>query len=504
MSTPPAHPKKKTADESQPSGVFARASAAYRWGTEFFTEAIWEPRLQDLPVRQAWGYQTARVVQSTLKAVFFADTLQVRAAALTYFTVLSLVPLLAFVFALLKGFGAYEALVEQTLRPYLLNLLSGNDSLKTAVDRILGFVEQTGVTSLGFIGLIALLYAATRLLRNIELALNDIWSVHNGREAVQQLRDYLAIIVVTPICMLAGAGLTTAGQAFAIVQAAGKTLGISELLDQLISFLGPLFVLFLGLLFLYKVMPYTRVRFLSAVTGAAVGAVLWYAVLIVHVRFQIGVAKYNALYSSFGALPLFLAWLQISWLVVLAGAQIAASHQNSAGLAHRKRLAHTDAALKESVCLAALLRIGHAFVACERPVGRCALSEELDIPEPLLAELLERLVRARLLVTTGDPSDPSYVLARPPHSIHVKDALDALRHDQEAPVDALLRDTSLAKKGAQIWQQLDQAVATSSVNRTLHDVLNEDEHWDGQPRAQPTPTADEATPTPRRNPSPAQ
>ena len=488
--------------EKSPHGIVDRTIGLYRRSTDFFRQTIWEQRIEDMPTGKAWAYKTARVAQCTLQAVFFGDTLQVRAAALTYFTVLSLVPLLAFAFALLKGFGAYKVLVQETLRPYLRNFLAGNESLQTAVDQILGFVENTGVTSLGFIGLITLLYAATRLLRNIELALNEIWSVHTGREAVQQLRDYLAIIVVTPICMMAGAGLTTAGQAIEIVQAAGKTLGISELLDQLITLLGPLVVLFLGLLFLYTVMPYTRVRFVSGLTGAAVGAVLWYTVLIVHVRFQVGVANYNALYSSFGAIPIFLAWLQISWLVVLAGAQIAASHQNSTELSQRKRLANADPALKESISLAALLRIGRSFVACQRPVTRAALSDEFSVPEPLLTELLDQLIRAHLLVTTGLPNDPGYVLARPPHAIHMKDVLDALRRHQGAPTDAFVGRAPIGQKAALLWQELDQSLAGSSANRTLQDVLLDDEHTNARGDDQPTPG--DMVSTSRRDPVPAE
>lgn len=489
----------KSAEDTPASGVIGRVRGAYQRTSGFFTDAIWEPRLEDLPAGKAWVYKTARVVHGTVKSVFLGDTLQVRAAALTYFTVLSLVPLLAFAFALLKGFGAYEILVQQTLRPYLRDFLSGNESLQTAVDQILGFVENTGVTSLGFIGLITLLYAATRLLRNIELALNEIWAVRSARETVQQLRDYLAIIVVTPICMMAGAGLTTAGQAFKIVRAAGETLGISKLLDQLIGVAGPLVVLFLGLLFLYTVMPYTRVRFISAVAGAAVGAVLWYAVLIVHVRFQVGVANYNALYSSFGAIPIFLAWLQISWLVVLAGAQIASSHQNSSDVAQRKRLAHADAALKESISLAALLRIGRAFSACEPPVLRSVLSDELRVPEPLLAELLDKLILTHLLVPTGQPSDPSYVLARPPSAIHMKDVLDALRRNHDARGDAFLGHAELGARAAEIWRALDQAIARSEANQTLGDALQE-----GAAPDQNRPAADSSASAPQRNPSPAE
>lgn len=483
-------------------GVLDRTLGAYRGMVDFFRRKVWEQRIEDMPTAKAWAYKAARIIYCTLQALFFGDTLQVRAAALTYFTVLSLVPLLAFAFALLKGFGAYNVLVEETLRPYLHNFLEGNESLQTAVDQILGFVENTGVTSLGFIGLITLLYAATRLLRNIELALNEIWAVRTAREAIQQLRDYVAIIVVTPLCMMAGAGLTTAGQALEIIQAAGKTLGISELLDQLISLLGPLAVLFLGLLFLYTVMPYTRVRFLAAFTGAAVGAVLWYAVLIAHVRFQIGVAKYNALYSSFGAIPIFLAWLQISWLVVLAGAQIAASHQNSTELSQRKRLANADPALKESISLAALLRIGRAFIACQPPVLRSQLCEELSVPQPLLSELLDRLVRAQLLVTTGQPNDPGYVLVRPPSAIHMKDVLDALRRHQGEPADAFVSRAPIGQKAARLWQELDQTLAGSSANRTLQDVLLDDEPT--PPRGDEQTSPHDTVSSTRRDPVPAE
>ena len=499
MSTRPTKPAERaegTGESGESSrGVGARVARFYHRGADFFTEAIWEQPIEDLPTRKAWAYKTARVVYCTLRGLIFSDTLQVRAAALTYFTVLSLVPLLAFAFALLKGFGAYEVLVEETLRPYLHNFLEGNESLQTASDQILGFVENTGVTSLGFIGLIALLYAATRLLRNVELALNEIWSVRTAREAVQQLRDYLAIIVVTPICMMAGAGLTTAGQAFEILRAAGETLGISELLDQLIGVLGPLSVLFLGLLFLYMIMPYTKVRLLSAVTGAAVGAVLWYAVLILHVRFQVGVARFNALYSSFAAIPIFLAWLQISWLVVLAGAQVASAHQNSVGLAQRKRMANADSALKESISLAALLRIGRAFVRCDGAVSLGTLSDELAAPEPLLTELLERLVRAQLLIMSGEPSDPTYVLARPPELIKLKDVLDACRRHHGSPADALV-GRAIGAQAVRLWEKLDEATTASNANRTLQDVLSNDEPSTAQDRDQPT--EDGGGPTPHQ------
>lgn len=449
------------------------ARTAYQRITGFFGREIWEQRLDELPPRRAAAYSAARIAQRTFRGLFIDDALHVRAAALTYFTVLSLVPLLAFVFAILKGFGAYELLVAETIRPYVLELFSGNQALSQAFDRILSFVEQTGVASLGFVGLLMLLYAATRLLRNIEGALNELWDARTSRTPLEQLRDYVAIIAITPLCLMAAAALTTVGQALQVLRAAGETLGLSFLVDRALALLGPLLALFLGLLLLYRVMPCTGVRLRSAAIGAALGAVAWYLVLIVHVRFQIGVARFNALYSSFAAIPIFLAWLHVSWLVILLGAQVAATSQNGRALAQRTRLAGADQALRESICIAAMLRICASYVAGQPPVTSDEQSRELDIHEPLLTELLDRLVRAGLLLKVENASAPAHVPARPAEQIRLKDVLDALRRSPERAEDAD-PGARLGAVAERLWQRLDEALACSPANRTLRELVDEE------------------------------
>lgn len=456
------------------SDIAAKLRQAYRQTTHFFRHGIWHARLSDLPARRARLYSAARIVQCTVTSLIFGDTLHVRAAALTYFTVLSLVPLLAFVFALLKGFGAYEVLIRDTIRPYVLRTLEGNDALRTAFERIIGFVEETGVASLGFVGLLALLYAATRLLRNIEAALNEIFGARANRKPLQQLRDYLSIIFVTPICLLAGAALTTAGQVLSLVRAAGRSLGIGGLLDSLIGVLGPVLVLFGGLLFLYKVMPYVRVRSASAAIGAAVAAVLWFGVLIVHVRFQVGVARYNALYSSFGAIPIFLAWLHVSWLVVLVGAQIAATHQNSRSLADQLRTAQVDPSSREALALAAALHVAETFLACAPPRTLADIHDALDATEPLVADVIEALIGAGLILTVATSSGAdAYVLSRPPRFVRVKEVLDALRGTTASAGDAGARGSEMVALAQSLWRALDEAAAGAPANQSLEEVLAE-------------------------------
>jgi len=446
--------------------------ATYRSVIHFFRRQIWEARLDELPRAVALRYRLARIAQRAVHALVLGDTLHVRAAALTYFTVLSLVPLLAFAFALLKGFGVYQTLIEETVRPYALKMFSGNDALRHSLERILDFVGGTGVTSLGFLGLLALLYASTRLLRNIEGAFNEVWGVARGRELLQQMRDYVAIIVLVPLSLLAGAGLTAVGQALQLLRAAGDSVGLGWLLDSVLGIVGPLSVLFLGLLLLYKVMPYTQVNLGAAAVGAAVGAVLWYAVLIAHVRFQVGVARFNALYSSFAAIPIFLAWLQVSWLVVLVGAQIAAAYQNTRLLAQRLRLESADHVVKETIGLAAMLQIGEAFMSERSAPSAAELGASLDVHPPLLCEQLELLAKAGLLARLVPASEARYVLAQPAERVRLSQILDALRGTDSEPEERLAM-ARIGPVAIDLWRGFNEAAVHSPANRLLSEVLAE-------------------------------
>lgn len=462
-------------------GLFSQIRTKLDRTRHFFAHRVWQERVDELPPARAFGYRSARILYCTFRGLFFEETIHVRAAALTYFTVLSLVPLLAFAFALLKGFGAYDILVRESIRPYVLELLAGNEPLRQAFDKMLEFVEQTGVASLGALGLIFLLYAATRLLRNIEGALNEIWGARSARDYLEQLRDYVAIIVVTPLSLMAALALTTVGQAFALLRAAGETLGVSGLMDRAISLVGPLTVLFLGLLFLYTVMPNAHVKLRSAAVGALIGGLLWYVVLIVHVRFQVGVARFNALYSSFAAFPIFLAWQHISWLVVLVGAQIASIHQHHRSLAKRARLANADQAFKETICLSAVLEVARAFARGNLPPTRQQLSSRLDTPEELIAELLDRLVATGILVevNAGKSKDVAFALAKSPELIHVKDLLDAQRRSPDFQLDSE-RAEGLDPTAKRLWLELDRAVERAKANCSLRElVAAEDAARDG-------------------------
>jgi membrane protein len=439
---------------------------------EFFARDIWEARLDRLPARKALRYRAARLLHRTIDGLLVSDTLHVHAAALTYYTVLSLVPMLAFAFALLKGLGGYEALVDDTIRPFVLATFTGNASLRHAIERVLDFVDHTDVTSLGVVGFALLLWAATRLLHNIEVVFNEIWEAPRGRGPIQRLTHQLAILVVVPICLTLAAALGTVTHAVAALRTVQARLGLGGVLEWSVGAFGPLAIVFAALVFLYRIMPNTRVKARSAMLGAVLGSLMWYAALIVHVRFQVGVARFNALYASFAALPIFLVWLHVSWLVVMVGASIAATHQHERSSTQRRRAARANPALREALCLSALIAITRAFIHGAPPRGLCTLCDELDAPEPLLHELLQRAAAAGLLVESDgeDESDPQYTLARAPEHIHVKDVLDALRGSPTEEPRAIGHERGVDPGVADLLARLETDLAQSPHNRTLREL----------------------------------
>jgi membrane protein len=220
------------------------------------------------------------------------------------------------------------------------------------------------------------------------------------------------------------------------------------------------------------VSPLTVLR--SAALGALLGSVAWYLALIAHVRFQVGVARFNALYSGFAAFPIFLAWLHISWLVVLVGAQIASTHQHHRSLARRARVADADRAFKEAMCLSAVLEVVRAFVHGTPYPTREALSQRFDAPEDVISELLDRLVDAGMLVRASAPDDGAYALAKAPERIRVKDVLDALRRSPSFQPERR-QAAGLDPVASQIWLELDRSLEDSPANCSLQQLVEQED-----------------------------
>ncbi|MFT3914217.1 MAG: YihY/virulence factor BrkB family protein [Anaeromyxobacteraceae bacterium] len=391
---------------------------------------IWEVRPGELPAAKAAAFRALRIGHAAVRG-FLSHDLTVRAAALTYYSVLSLVPLLAFTFSVLKGFGAYQTFAAQTLRPWLLGTFSPNPALHEAVDRILGFVDRTDASRLGAVGLVLLVYAAISLVSSVEDALNRIFGARATRPLLRQVTDYVTLLVTTPLLVFAAATVSAAAQSSAAVEFLRDRLGLGALIDLVLD-LSPVLAVGAGLFAMYLILPNVRVQARSALLGGALAALGWQGALVTQVKLQVGVANYNALYSVLGAIPIFLVWTYVSWLIVLVGAEVAASHQHEPAERQRLRGHPPDPALRETLALVLVARVTADFLAGAPRRGAAALAADAEVSPAVAEDVLEALVRAGVLARTVSGVDLAWVPGRDPGTLRVSDVADALRRDPGA------------------------------------------------------------------------
>jgi len=276
----------------------------------------------------------ARLIQSSNSSVrailltlvlFKRERCVEKAAALTYSSLLALVPLLAIMFALLKGLG-----VHNTMEPILLKYLaSGSDEV---VNRVLGYINNTNVGSLGAVGLITLLLTVLFLLSNIEKAFNSLWQVHENRSLFRRFADYFSVITFGPLFLLAAISMSSSLRSQTLVQWILEQPWLGEAVIMALE-ITPFVVIWAAFIFLYLFMPNTRVDFSAAAVGGVTAGTLWLISQWGYVSLQIGVGKYNAIYGTMAALPVFMIWLYIGWMIALAGGALSRAWQGRDTLA---------------------------------------------------------------------------------------------------------------------------------------------------------------------------
>lgn len=435
----------------------------------FFGARIWDVRLRELPRPRAALYWVARVLHAIVTGLF-DDRLSFRAAALTYFTVLSVVPFLAFAFAVLKGFGVYATFIEGTVQPYVDETFAANETLYDAITRILQFVDQTDVSRLGTLGVVVLAYAAVALVANVETALNHIFGAKSRRPLLRQVTDYVTLLVIAPLLLLVATTLSAAAQSSSVVRFLRESLRLGPIIDFSLG-LGALAGVAVALFAMYVILPNVRVRVRAALAGAAVAALLWQGALVLHVRSQMGVARYNALYSVLGAIPIFLVWTYVSWLVVLVGARIAALHQGGEtrpGAGERR----ADPELDEALAVALAARVARDFVEGVPPRPPAALAEHLDVPAPMLERILAALVRAGILARVVSGRGVGFLPARDVDAIRAEEVRDALRHDPEVDPLRSLAERRLEPGLVALLREADERRRASPQNLTLRELAS--------------------------------
>ena len=347
--------------------------------------------------------------------------LTLRAMSLVYTTLLSLVPLLALSFSVLKAFGVHNQL-EPMLRTFLAPL---GDNGQELTQRILQFIENMNVGVLGSVGLALLLYTAVSLVHKIEESFNVIWHVSQPRSLGQRFSSYLSVLLVGPILVFAAIGITAAVSHLAVVQ---WLLGVEPVgrVAYEVGRLLPYLLVIGAFTFIYAFIPNTNVRTGPAVVGGIVGGVLWQTAGWAFATFVARFNNYQAIYSGFALVILFMIWLYLSWLILLLGASVSFYLQHPEYLVWAAGEPRLSNRMRERLALLIMSLIARHHREGHPPWTRDQLTQSLDVPMYAVEVVLDALCKGGLLAESND-TPSTYLPARDLSRVSVKQLLDAVR-----------------------------------------------------------------------------
>jgi membrane protein len=387
----------------------------------FFTCDLWQLRLSDQP---AWRRPLLRQLRLWILVgrEFVADRCLLQASALAFATLLSLVPLLALMFAVLKGFG-----VQNRLQPLLLEYLSvGSDAVPTA---IITYINNTSMGKLGMIGLVALILSVLSLISGVEKSFNTIWGVEETRSISRRFTSYFSIVTIGPLFVVAAISMTGSLESQILVQWLLDKALVGNLLIILFNVL-PFVVMWLVFAGLYLFIPNTRVAPHAAMVGGIFGGTLWQLSQWAYVDFQVGVARYNAIYGTLAALPIFMVWLYLAWAIVLLGLEVTFAVQNLRNVSRDLRGGRISIAGRTRIILSILVHLALVFRRGEPPPPAEAIAEELEIPPRLLRTILDLLQRLGVVAeVVGTDGENGYLPAREPAKLLLTELLGGIADD---------------------------------------------------------------------------
>jgi membrane protein len=433
--------------------------------------ALWRTRDWLFEIDERSLGEPARTILVTVRITWlavrglFRDRLHLRAASLSFHTVLAIVPALALSFAISKATGLYHWFLDGTLRPFLDEALGPEGSevsegvagLRHTVDSVLRLVEHTSLTGLGLAGLLVLVVALVRVVRGAEEAFGTIFESRGPmRPLHRRVRAFAVTLAVTPLGLVYA--VTTASAAHWLE----GVVTVDLVRDVLVFVLPPLFAS-LALFVMYVELPDAEVSWRPALAGALLGGIAWYGLQLLHVRFQVGLARWNAIYSGFGAFPVLLANIQASWLVVLIGAQVTAAFQHAPTLRALARGPRRDHADLQKLAMHVVVHLAEL----DHPATVHAIATGVDGDVPSTRTVLEALTEHSVAQAIYVRGHKLYALAIDPAALRAFDVVDAMDRGSGGLV---LPDEEHDHVG-QILSARRQAADTSEHNVSIHELV---------------------------------
>ena len=428
----------------------------------FFQVSLWQEFTDRTHIIWRWLINTLRVTFIVVRELAKGE-LNLRAMSLVFTTLLSLVPLIAVAFSVLKAFG-----VHNQIEPFLLGVLEplGEKGAEITAS-IISFVQNVKVGVLGSVGVAMLFYTIIALIQKIENAFNFVWRITRARTLARRFTDYLSVVMIGPMLVVTAMGVAGTVMNHNVVQSMQAIEPFGTLLLFLTK-LVPYLMIILAFTFLYMFIPNTRVKLKPAIIGAIVAGVLWVTIGKVFASFVASSSSYTAIYSSFAILFFFMIWLYLGWLILLTGSQVAFYLQHPKLVRLGGRTFSLSPRLREQEGLGLMTLIAGQFYRQQSALSFEQLETETGLTADIVQGLLDTLEKGGLIVELAG-NNACYVPATDSSEITVKQVLDCLRCAEESEMVAM--KTKVSETVAHVLDNLNEQQKISLANLTLRELV---------------------------------
>ena len=391
----------------------------------------------------------------------------VKASALTYYMLFALVPLLALLFAVARGFG-----LQARLEAYLLHDFSQYSSMLT---QAFGYADKMLKTAEGSVlagvGILLLIYTVLSLLSSIENSFNEIWEIKKGRTLIRRITDYLAISVFAPLLIFVSTGISIFLNTEVSNIESLAWLSHFGIVFKVLLKIASLLLLSGMFTFIYMVLPNTRVKFKAAMMAGIVAAVAFDVLQWMYIVFQVGAAKYDTVYGSLAALPLFLVWMQYSWYIVLFGAELAFANQNVDHYELENEIKNISTRYKRAISLLLANLVVKNFIQGKPPLTAAQIAEKLDMPIRLARLIIFDFTETEILceVKTERERETAYQPAVSENILTVKYILDKL--DTKGINELPIQSATELKNIHKMMNEFDEVLNESKANVLIQNIV---------------------------------
>ncbi len=433
---------------------------------EFLRTDIWRIHRKELNSVKGILLYVVRIFVLTFRN-FENDNCTLRASALTFYTFLSIVPVLALAFGISKGFG-FEPMLERFL---IEQFLFQQESLTTIISFAQDLLEKTKGGVIAGVGVAILFWTVIKVLTHIEMSLNEIWKVKKNRTMGRKFNDYFAFILICPglIILHSSLSLFITVQVESIIQKVELIGMFSPVIFSLLKIL-PYALIWIILTYIYKSIPFTDVKILSAVVAGVFAGTIFQLAQWAYLYFQVGVAQYNAIYGSFAAIPLFLVWLQVSWLIVLFGAEFSYALENVDKYEFEPDIKNLSYSQKKLLYLAIARLLTKNFAEEKPALSEKQISEHIGIPVLFVQHTLQEMIEAGIVSDAKSSQDqnPVYQPAKDIQLYTVNYILNAL--EKRGKNITFIHNAPEIQSMEKSLKKLEQILEQSPANFKIKDI----------------------------------